>query len=314
MNKTYNDICTPRELDLPNTGASSQCLEAVTVLLVLAKNTFRFANLAEMKSKAAWDQAIESRDLIPLFELYELTPANTEETFYESRNFRKRTGKASKITTMELYLSICSHRELRKLNESSVYNTVFEITEDGDIIGIWDDDGVRIKGQKLKNFTVGIRSAATEDKPPFTPLSITYNDYDELENNGVIATPLFDPVDDLNGVFNVKINTVGLTTATKIDFTATIGCADDTIRDSAVSFFKLLDDTGADQGATITFDAQTKLFTATGTGFTDGVITTDGVQKDATTDELFEGKGKVTIGSTMANKSGKTVIKTVTSK
>jgi len=305
MDKTYNDICTPGSLDEANTGSSSQCLEAVTVLLVLAKNTFRFANLAEMKSKQAWQQAIEARDLVPLFELYELTPANTEETFYESRNFRKRTGKASKTTTMELYLSLCSHRELKKFHESSVYNTVFEITEDGDIIGIWEDDGIRIKGQKLKNFTVGIRTPPTEEKPPFTPLSVTYNDYDELENHGVITAPLFDPVDDLNGIFNVKIESVGVTTGTGFDFKATTGCADDSVGELSVGWFKFLTADGTDQGVSIVWNSQTELFTATGAALVDGVMTTDGIQTDINTGELFEGRGLIVIETGIAKKKKK---------
>jgi len=308
MKTTYNDGCSVSIENFVNTGANSQCLEAVTVLLILAKDSFRFDSLSDFRDKAKWEEAIKNKDIVPLFELYELTSANTEETFYESRNFRKRTAKAAKVTTVESYLSICSHRALKAYHESTTYNRVFEVTEEGDIIGVWDSDMIKIKGQKLKSFNVGIRNPATTEKPPFTPITITYNDYNELETYGVITKPDFDPIDDLNGIYNVAIREVGVATTTEIKFTVMAGCGEqEPVEITPLTSFKFTKESdGSDVPITVTYDAATHIYTATGTGLEDGTLRTDGVITDPVTNEMFEGSGFINITDvTPQSKRGK---------
>ncbi|MEN8122410.1 MAG: hypothetical protein ABFS35_18845 [Bacteroidota bacterium] len=295
MNEHYNDICSGGSQDYLNTGAKDQCLEAVTVLLVLAKEEFRFDTIADFKDKTKWDAAIASRDLVPLYELYELTPANTDETFYENRNFRKRTGRAVKITTAEAYTSICSHNAMVSYAQSTEYTRLFEVTEDGDVMGVYDDDLTKIKGQKIKDFTVGIRQPATTEKPPTSPITMTYADYREFEQGAVIATPDFDPVMDLYGIFDVKFNVISAS-ATTVVFTATSGCKSENYGDLDLATLKLFEADGVtDQSAVFTYDSVTMQYTATGTGFVTGVLSTDGVQTDSTTGEMYEGSDIVTI-------------------
>ena len=295
MNKNYNDTCGGSEHTYLNTGAKDQCLEAVTVLLILAKDSFRFDSITDFKSKVKWDEAIKSRDLVPLFELYELANANTEETYYESRNFKKRTGKAMKVVTAEAYLSLCSDAALRSYANTE-YNRLFEITEDGDIIGVFDTDGIKIKGQKIKDFTVGIRENATTAKPATTSITITYSDYMELVDSSIISQPSFDPVLDLYGIFNANFLVLPspAPAATGFKFTVNVGCKSEKYM-TEITSLKFNDTSGADQNATFTFDSATGIYTAAGTSLVTGELTTDGVQQDAVTGDSYEGKTDVII-------------------
>jgi hypothetical protein len=273
--KIYNDICNGASTNPGNTGSKSECLESVMTMFVLAKDSFSFASVAAMKDIANWNTAIQNRDIAPFPEVYELTPNNTDATFYESRNFRKRTQKATKITDVELYLGYCSHAAL-KAYENSEYNRVFEITEDGDVLGVYAEDGIAVQGQKLKNFDVGIRTQATVDKPPFTPVSMTFADHEEVEKNAVLVTPDFDPVDDLEGVYGVSVNQSGAGSATLITFTAFAGCSDDVVTGLENELTLVGADGTTDQSATIAAIGN-GTYTATGTGFVSGYITTGGV-------------------------------------
>ena len=295
--KSYNDICSGIGQKFLNTGARSQCLEAVTVLLVLAKDSFRFDTLEDFRKKSVWDSAIESKALVPLFELYELAPANTEATFYESRNFKKQTQKAAKITTAELYLSICSDNALRSYAGNGEYSRVFEVTEEGDIIGVYDSDGIKIKGQKLKDFSVGIRQVATTDKPPTTEISIAYADYEELSGWGVLTTPDFDPVLDLSGIFGIAVTVVSATTSA-ISFRATEGCGNVNFGIATPTAWKVLENDGISEvTATFAYVSATETYTATGT-FVSGkkyFITSGGVQTETVSGDFYEVWGEVSI-------------------
>lgn len=294
MYKQYNDTCGGANHEYLNTGAKDQCLEAVTVLLLLAKDGFEFDSVEDFKSKTVWEAAIVARNIVPLFELYELANANTEETFYETRNFKKRTAKALKIIETEAYLSFCSDAALRSYANTD-YNRVFEVTEDGDIMGVYSSDGIKVKGQKIKDFTVGIRENATTAKPATTPITLTYTDYMELVEGAVLAQPDFDPVLDIYGIFNVSFNFIVAPTATGFTFTANVGCKADVYM-TEITTLKLFESDGiTDQNATFAMNATTGVYTATGTGLVTGILSTDGVQTDAVTGDNYEGKVMVTI-------------------
>jgi hypothetical protein len=290
--KTYNEICGGDAKGYVGTGAFGQCLEAVTVLMILSKNTFKFDTIADFKDKAKWEEGILSGELVPLFELYELASANTEEVFYESRNFKKRTQKAAKVTTAEMYLDVCSQAAIRAYHNSE-YNRIFEVTEDGDIIGVYDTDGIKIKGQLVKDFNVGIRQVATTEKPPTTQVTITYGDYEELEHNAVIVAPNFDPVDDLNGVFNIMFTQVGAGSATSIVVDATMGCAGDALKLAATDLKLYLPDGTAQTATAVESTTQPGRYTFTGTGLVTGLVGVDSIKKIG--DILITGKGIVTV-------------------
>ena len=253
------------------TASVVECLEAVTTLLVVTKENFAFPNMADAMDLAKWNEAIGAGNIVPLYQMYELTPANTEEQFYESRNFKKRVAKATKVTTFENYLSLCSHKALKSY-QNSEFTRVFEITEDGEIIAV--RDGLKIKGQRIKDFNVGIRNAATLDKVPFTLVTMTYGDYEELEKNGFVYKPNFDGNSDLDSIYAANIDIISAS-GTQIDFTVTTceGSAVQNLKDGDIVVLSAA--TGAEQTVTVTETGG--VYSATGSNLVSGLIGLKGI-------------------------------------
>jgi len=199
-------------------GTDGVCtnLEGKTRALYLVKDDFK-ATLNEITTKQGWKDLVKAKKIIPLYEIYELANANKEATYFETGNFKYETGKAVKGVNAELYLSICAHRALKSY-ENSEYKRIIEVTERNEIVALkrYEDSDGEIAtgfsdpyytGQSLKSFFVGIRNSATKDKSPFTPLQITYSDFEELENYGIILKPAsgFDVVTDVDGIVNINL-------------------------------------------------------------------------------------------------------------
>jgi len=103
------DTCSGAAGAQLNTGSSSECLEGVTNKLVLAKTIFRFATLADFKDTAKWQTGIDGKDLVPLFDVYEVLDENTEPTKYETGNFSYVTEKESKENDLrKLFINLLS--------------------------------------------------------------------------------------------------------------------------------------------------------------------------------------------------------------
>jgi hypothetical protein len=293
MDLIYNDVCTNEDSTALNTGAVNQCLESVTVMIYLLKQGFKFDSVDEFKQKTIWEAAITAGNVVPLYEMYELTPNNTEPVYYESRNFRKRTQKAIKITNWEAYLGYCSAKALASYQDSE-YDRVVEVTEDGDLIGVYASDNIGVTGQLLSQFDVGIRTVATTEKVPFVPVTMTYDDYQELEQRAVMTTPDFNPVTGIEGIFDVDITQTDAGSDTLITFTAFVGC-DGAVVPGLEDVLSLVDDLGADQSATITAIGN-GTYTAVGVGFVSGSITTGGPQPLPQWGGLLvEGSGAATV-------------------
>ena len=267
----FIDSCSESSGGQMNTGSSSQCLEGVTNKLVLAKSQFRFATLASFKTEADWATAIEAKNIVPLFGVYEVVDENTEPTKYTSGNFSYVTEKEVKKMSAESYLSICSHKALKSYQVGD-YTQVFEITDKGEVLGVYDTDGVQVKGQDITEFDVQIRSRPTKEKPAFSKQMITYRDFEEFEDNGIIVKEAWD-IQTLNGIFGLTLEVQGTPTATEIQVKALLGCGN-----SNFSGLVLAD--WAYTGGTITvstYDAVTGIYTLEGVGLTSGNLTTDGV-------------------------------------
>lgn len=211
------DTCNKNEQSVV-IGTSGVCtnLEAKTRALYLVDDSLK-ATYEQITTKSGWDTLIKSKKIIPLYEIYELANANTDATYYETGNFKYETSKAVKTITAELYLSLCAHASLSSYENSS-YNRIIEVTHNNEIVLIKKyeeaDGGVSTDfnkpyytGQLIKSFFVGIRNSATKDKSPFTPLTITYDNYEELEKYGVIVKPdnTFDVVAEVDGIVNLKV-------------------------------------------------------------------------------------------------------------
>ena len=260
-------LCKKGKKKTRNTGADEQKLEGVLERPAVAKKGFRFASLEDFKSKEIWDAAIMNKDIVPLFDAFEVAPENTEATKFESGKFSYETSPAVKKTGFECYLSLCSHRALKSYNNSE-YTQVFEFTADGAVFGVDAGEG-KIKGQDLSNLNVGIRTIATKDKPANTKVVFTYRDYNEFEDNPVGVLPDFD-VADLNGIFDVQIFQVSAS-ATSIKFRVNAGCCDGEVPTLTNADIILKDAAGVVKTFSfVPYNAADDVYEITGTGFLNG--------------------------------------------
>lgn len=227
------------------TKTGAQCLESVTVMYILAKEDQKFANVQDFGTRSKWEALIASEEVAVLWELYEFANANSDAAFFESRNFKKQTSKATKVLEAEVFLSLCAHKMLKSY-EDSAYTRLYEVTEDGFIIGVQTEGG-GVKGQSLKDFNVGIRMNATTDKVPNTKITVTFADYEELERNPVMVDPSFNVVLDLEGVEQVKVMILDEPTPTSTSYQAVIEteCAGGIVPELAETHLYQTDDTGA---------------------------------------------------------------------
>lgn len=224
-----------------NTGAKKQCLEGLTDRMYAAKKGFKFASVADFESKAKWLESIAAKNIVPFYKVYELTAENTEATVYETGDFVYETSPAVKKTSFESYLGFCSHRAMKSYNDSTEYTQIFESTNKGEFIGVSEGDGV--KGQDV-SIRVGIRNIATKDKPAYTKVSLTFDDYNQLEDNPVVIKTGF-LSSDLDGIYDVKLTKVSAN-STSIKFTASVGCSagEDTVKSFVLANFVLKDNFG----------------------------------------------------------------------
>lgn len=263
--------CNDGAVSAKNTGAKKQCLEGLTDRMYAAKKGFMFATVADFEDKAKWLEAIAEKNIVPLYKAYELTPENTEATVYETGDFVYETAPAVKKTSFESYLGFCSHRALKSYNNSTEYTQIFESTNKGEFIGV--SSGLGVKGQELSSLRVGIRNAPTKDKPAFTKVSLTYNDYNELEDNPVVIKTGF-LSSDLDGIYDVKLALSGTPTATSIKFTASVGCTagEDNITSLTAPNVILTNAAGVTQTVSFVAADANGVYELTGTAFANGFI------------------------------------------
>lgn len=260
--------CDDEEIGFRNTGSTEECLESVTIKTAVAKPGFSFASIADAKSLAKWKLAIAAKDLFPLYDVEELSNANTEDTVFEGRNKTYTTAKGKKVNTYNSFLGLCSHNALTSFDAKELQ--LFEFTEDGEIKAVVQDETGKIKGQSV-TLGIGKRVDAMPDKPPFTPVTVTYKDFKEYENRGALLRPGF-TASDVVGIFDVHLKQV-LATATRIEFTATTTCAGGSAKNKALIAGDVIVRNLLGAVVTtsfITADPVTGIYALTGTGFATG--------------------------------------------
>lgn len=145
---THLEICGGGETKPKNTGFKDQCIESKLNIPIISDG-FQFPSVAAFKTVAAWKAAIQDKSLVPLFPVYELADASTEDTKFESGSFSKVTSKGVEKITFECYLSVCAYAALKSYENSGKYAELFEYNEDDDYSGIFASDGVKVKGRKI---------------------------------------------------------------------------------------------------------------------------------------------------------------------
>lgn len=269
MVKSKSEVCDTATKVVKNTGQRGlPCLEGTLVKGAVAKQDFRFATFADFKNLTKWNEAIAAKDIIPLYDAYEVADENTEATKYETGNFSYETSPAVKKTGFESYLSFCSHAALASLRGSE-YSQMFEFNSDGSVVGIYDSDGIKIKGQDLKDLNIGIRNRATKDKVPFTKVVATYRDFKELEENYAVAKPTWTAA-DIDGIYDVVIEQVSAS-ATSIKVRVTEECSSAKVKTLISGDLIVKDTTGGVETVTfVGYDADNDLYELTGTAIADG--------------------------------------------
>jgi hypothetical protein len=214
--------CTQADAQTLNTGAKEQCLTAPVVRHALAETSQEFATATAAKTLATWRTAEADKEIIPLFEIETLAVADTEDTFYEGRK-RYKTKNGKKIRTFECHLGACSHKALASYHNKKM--RVYEFT-DAQEIKACTPDGTKVRGQ-LVTIEVGKMVDATDEKPQYTPVTLTYEDYKEFENGPVVLKPTWSHI-ELQGIFDIDLTLVSAS-ATSIKFTASAGCSGDDV-------------------------------------------------------------------------------------
>lgn len=270
--------CSRDESTTKNTGANEQCLEGVTIRHSLATLEQEFATVEAAKTLATWKTAIADKEIIPLYEIEELAVADTEDTYFEGNN-RYKTANGKKIRTFNAMLGLCSHSALKSYHGKKM--RVYEHTDGQELKGT-TPDGVKVRGQ-LVTIEVGKRIDAMKDKPAYTPVTLTYGDYNEYEDSGVVLKPDWSHI-ELNGIFDVTIEQVSAS-ATSVKFTVDAGCAGDQV--TSLETADLTFKTAAGAAVTHSFVAADAngVYEFTGTGFVSGnVVGLNGVviQTEAT--------------------------------
>ncbi len=90
------------------------------------------------------------------------------------------------------------------------------------MVGVGLDSG-KVKGQDV-SLKVDIRMIQVNAKVPYSKVTITYKDYEELEKNAVAIKTDWNAQTDLSGIYDLYLNQKS-STASIIKFTASAGCA-----------------------------------------------------------------------------------------
>lgn len=290
---SYLNICTTEGSGgTKNTGFKNpDCLETLLDLPVLS-NGFAFPNVAGFETVAQWKTAIQSKAIVPLFDVFEVADASTEDTKFESGNFSKVTEKGVEKVTFECYLSHCAYEALKSFEDSN-YTELFEFNQGGDYSGIFDADGERVRGRKIKSISV-TRKRATKEKVPYVTGEIVFEDKDDTLSLGAVVTTSDLAKDDLDGIYDVNLAQSAATT-TSIKVKATSGCAgNEHVNSLTAADFVVKDANGSVQTVGFVAPNSDNEYEFTGTGFASGfTVEVNGVI--AQTDIFYEGVEPLTV-------------------
>lgn len=247
---------------LRNTGAAEQNLEGVTIRHALATIDQEFATATDAKTLAKWRDDVADKKIFPLYEIEELAMADTEDQFFEG-NKRYKTKNGKKIRTFNCMIGVLSHRDLASFNGQKM--RIYEFTDKQEIKGTTPDD-MKVRGQ-LVTIEVGKRVDAMADKPAYTPVTVSYEDYKEFEEQAVILRPTWSHI-ELNGIFDVVITQVSAAAGSlKVTVKTLSG---DLVKSLEASDFKFVDASGADKTFTLVAPDPNGVYELTGSGFANG--------------------------------------------
>ncbi len=283
---SINELCSASSGTIKNTGRKAQCLELPFRTLFKVKDGFSFASIADAKDEEIWKQAIIDKNIIPLYDIEEISDNETSKVEKEGRFTTYKIKDAIAGSVYSCHLSYCSHEALKSL-ENSGYNTVIRVTEDDVIEVIVDFDGT-VRGIPVTYFSVGTRKEATTSDPATTDITLKYGTYE-----GSLLDAGFS-ISTVEGILDLDINIVS-STATEIKFTATDSCAGSQLLSLVQADVQLANADGTVVAGTSFVAADPNgEYTITGTGFVTGdVVSTVGVIDKS--GDLYEGSNTITV-------------------
>jgi len=287
MSKTYIEICSGEASPQKNTGYRDNCIESKLLIPILS-NGFEFASVTDFKTVASHRAAIEAKSIVPLFPVYELADASTEDTKFESGNFSKVTEKGVEKITFECYLSVAAYAALKSYEDLGNYGELFEFNEEGDYSGVYAVDGVKVKGRKIKSLQV-TRIRATKDKVPYVKGEITFADKDDVLGAVIVQSDLEEG--HLEGIFDLGLEQVSAS-ATSIKFTAKAG--NSFVTSLTVDDVEVRDIAGAIVATSFVAPGADNAYELTGAGFATGfTVSVKGVVVQTTI--MYEGPDPLSI-------------------
>lgn len=265
--KTYNNLCVIGDnATTLNTGFKKPgCLESLLELPLLSNGQNPFATVTAFETVTEWKSRIADKSIVPLFDVYEVADGSTEDTFYETGKFKRRTEKGKTIITCEMYLSICAYAAVKSFEQSN-YTELYQFNQESDYSGVYDSDGIRVRGRSCE-ITVD-RRPATKDKVPYVTVEISFSDKDDILKTVLTKSDL--QKDDLDGIYDVQINTLTVSSSS-IKFTVTSSCAgNEKVTTLETADIVLKDASGDDYTFTFVAPDSNGVYELTGTGFGDG--------------------------------------------
>jgi hypothetical protein len=277
-----SDNCGNEATPTLNTGGKKQCLPKPVQSYALARNTFEFASTTAARTKAAWDTAKQAKDIVIFWDVEEFAQANTEPTKKEGRFNDYPLKDGVRGLNLTHYLGDCPYNALESYDNSGEYTKMFRILTDGTFTADVQDDG-KVKGENIKNFSVGVLNDATDETPQNAVVAVKFS-----QQTKSVLKPEFDLI-NYEGIYNVQFEENPANSATSLKFRTLSGCSGSKITSFVEANIVLRNASGVvvEPDTFVAADAD-GYYTLTGTGFTngytielDGVVTQTGIMYDA---------------------------------
>lgn len=183
------------------------------VSIILTKDTFFFASIADAVDKTKFEDYVRSKDIIPIHDIFEMDDQSEESQYYESPTGLRIPGRLGKNRLVfrfnkpfEVHKALQSYRgkKFRMMMLDSSNN----------LIG-YSPDGVKFGGLALSMFNPEKLTMPGQDNTPaWTSIAVDIKDSKELNEKGYALRPGFF-VTDILPVSTVEISVVSAI-ATKV--------------------------------------------------------------------------------------------------
>lgn len=273
MANLINEVCGTDAASQPkNLGGKKQCIEGAVLTGLLARDGFYFDSVADAKDPVKQKAAIAAKDVVPLPEFETVEDENTEATTVEKRRKTIISKQGVAGSRYGIDASMCTYAGLKTYQDSD-YTRIFEITDADDEEMTCDiDESGKVFGRKLTSTIVGLRTRTNLENDASVPLSLKFSKdtYSIIKTGNKFA--------DLEGIFDIEFELVGIPTSTSIKFKALSGCSGRVVKTLETGDVILKNAPGATQSVTFTAPDANGVYELVGTAFANGyTLSSNGV-------------------------------------